>query len=220
MCFSATANFVGSGIIAGVGVATLTRVKDPRETLFASMPLLFAVHQLIEGFVWLGLDGLMSEAVLNGTAAGYMLYAQGLLPILLPLSVLLIEPNPSRRKWIWPFVALGVALGIYILWALTAFDTEVYLRDHSIAYYNPGTSHGAVATFYVIATCGSLFFSGYRYLVGLGALNLVGLLLVLIFKAYAFTSLWCAYAAIVSVLIYGHFHRLRAAERRGVQLQH
>ncbi len=27
MCFSATANFVGSGVLAGVGVITLTRVK-------------------------------------------------------------------------------------------------------------------------------------------------------------------------------------------------
>jgi hypothetical protein len=220
MCFSATANFVGSGIIAAVGVATLTRVKDPRETLFASMPLLFAVHQLLEGFVWLGLDGMMSETVLNGTAAGFMLYAQGLLPIILPLSILLIEPNPSRRKWIWPFVALGVALGVYILWALTAFDTEVYNRNHSVVYYNPGTSHGAVATFYVIATCGSLFFSGYRYIIGLGVLNLIGLVVVLILRAYAFTSIWCAYAAAVSVLIYWHFHRRRAAERHRLQLQH
>lgn len=220
MCFSATANFVGSGIIAGVGVVTLARVKDPREALFASMPLLFAVHQLLEGFVWLGLDGLMSETVLKGTAAGFMLYAQGLLPIILPLSILLIEPNPDRRKWIWPFVALGVVLGIYILWALTAFDTEVAAINHSVVYYNPGTSHAAVATFYVIATCGSLFFSGYRYIVALGALNLVGLVIVLIVRAYAFTSIWCAYAAVISILIYGHVHRLRAAERRGLQLQH
>src|SRR3954447_10833778 len=31
MCFSATANFVGSGVLATVGVLTLTRVKRPRE---------------------------------------------------------------------------------------------------------------------------------------------------------------------------------------------
>ena len=57
MCFSATANFVGSTALGAVGVVTLTKVKHRRELLFASLPLLFAIHQFIEGFVWLGLDG-------------------------------------------------------------------------------------------------------------------------------------------------------------------
>src|SRR5277367_5420023 len=51
MCFSAAANFVGSGVLATVGVATLTKVKHRRELLFASLPALFAIHQFIEGFV-------------------------------------------------------------------------------------------------------------------------------------------------------------------------
>jgi len=57
MCFSAAANFGGSGVLATVGVVTLTRVKHRRELLFASLPTLFAIHQFIEGFVWLALDG-------------------------------------------------------------------------------------------------------------------------------------------------------------------
>jgi len=55
VCFSATANFVGSGVLAAVGVVTLTRVKHRRELLFATLPTLFAIHQFIEGFVWLGI---------------------------------------------------------------------------------------------------------------------------------------------------------------------
>ena len=56
MCFSAAANFVGSGALGAVGVITLTKVRHRRELLFASLPALFAIHQFIEGFVWLGLD--------------------------------------------------------------------------------------------------------------------------------------------------------------------
>ena len=56
MCFSAAANFVGSGVLGAVGVVTLTKVKHQRELLFAALPTLFAIHQFIEGFVWLGLD--------------------------------------------------------------------------------------------------------------------------------------------------------------------
>ena len=89
MCFSAAANFVGSGVLGTVGILTLTKVKHRRELLFASLPVLFALHQFIEGFVWLGLDGALSPAVAHDMGAAFMLYAQGLLPFLLPLSVLL-----------------------------------------------------------------------------------------------------------------------------------
>ena len=85
MCFSAAANFVGSGVLATVGVVTLTKVKHRRELLFASQPTLFAVHQFIEGFVWLGLDGILSPTVTHNMGAAFVLYAQGLLPFLLPL---------------------------------------------------------------------------------------------------------------------------------------
>ena len=75
MCFSATANFVGSGILGAVGVVTLTKVKHRRELLFAALPTLFAVHQFIEGFVWLGLDGTLSSQVTHNMGEAYMLYA-------------------------------------------------------------------------------------------------------------------------------------------------
>jgi hypothetical protein len=54
----------------------------------------------------------------------------------------------------------------------------------------------------------------------LGAVNLVGVLLTIWLKQYAFTSVWCACAAVVSVFIYFHFSRRRRAERRGRVLQH
>src|ERR1017187_8658536 len=98
MCFSATANFVGSGVLGTVGVVTLTKVRQRRELLFASLPVLFAIHQFTEGFVWLGLDGTLSPAVTHDMGAAFMLYAQGLLPFLLPLSVLLFEPDRKRRR--------------------------------------------------------------------------------------------------------------------------
>jgi hypothetical protein len=45
MCFSASANFVGSGVLGAVGVVTLTKVKHRRELLFAGLPTVFAVHE-------------------------------------------------------------------------------------------------------------------------------------------------------------------------------
>ena len=207
MCFSATVNFVGSGVLSAVGVVTFSKVKHRRELLFAALPTLFAVHQFIEGFVWLGLDGILSPAVVHDMGAAFMLYAQGLLPFLLPLSVLLFEPNRTSRQRMLPFLVLGGATTLYILWALTAFPLQLYIRGNSIVYINQATNNLAVAVLYVIATCGSLFFSKIRMMVIFGAANLVILLVVMEVKRYAFTSLWCAYAAVASVIILAYFWR-------------
>ena len=207
MCFSATANFVGSAGLGAIGVVTLTHVKHRRELLFASLPTLFAVHQFMEGFVWLGLDGILSPKVTHNMGAAFMLYAQGLLPFLMPLSILLFEPDLRSRRRMLPFLALGTGLTLYILWALIAYPTTIYVQNNSIVYINDGTNDTTIAILYVIATCGSLFFSKIRDMVAFGAANLFILLVVMAVKRYAFTSLWCAYAAAASIIILAYFWR-------------
>lgn len=71
------------------------------------------------------------------------------------------------------------------------------------------TTTTLVAILYVIATCGALFFSGFRLLVLLAWLNMVGLLTVMVVRRLEFTSIWCAYAAVVSAVIYFFFRRSR-----------
>jgi hypothetical protein len=86
----------------------------------------------------------------------------------------------------------------------------VYVRGNSIVYINQATNNTVVAVLYVIATCGSLFFSEVRPMIIFGASNLAILLVVMAFKRYAFTSLWCAYAAVASVIILAYFWKSSA----------
>jgi len=209
MCFSAAANFVGSGVLATMGVVTFTKVKHRRELLFAALPTMFAAHQFIEGFVWLGLDGMLSPAVTHRAGEAFVLYAQGLLPFLMPLSVFLFEASAAHRKRMLPFVVLGAGTSLYMLWALMAYPLEIYVKGNSIVYINQGTYHTPLAILYVIATCGSLFFSKVRDMVIFGAANLIILLVVMAVKRYAFTSLWCAYAAVASVIVLAYFWNTR-----------
>lgn len=209
MCFSAAANFVGSGVLGTLGVATLTKVKHKRELMFAALPTLFAIHQLIEGFVWLGLDGVLSPTVTHNMGAAFVLYAQSLLPFLLPLSVLLFEPDKKSRRRMIPFLAIGTGTTLYMLWALIAYPLQIFVRGNSIVYINDGTNNTTLAVLYVIATCGSLFFSKVKDMVIFGAANLTILLTVMAVKRYAFTSLWCAYAAVASVIILAYFWKTR-----------
>jgi hypothetical protein len=205
MCFSATANFVGSGVLGVVGVTTLTQVKHRRELLFASLPTLFAIHQFTEGFVWLGLDGYMSKQTAHNMGAVFVLYAQGLLPFLIPLAVMVFEETRARRRAMMPFVVLGGLLTLYMLWGLAAYPLQVFVQGNSIVYVNQATNMTWVAVLYVVAVCGSLFFSKVKAMVWFGAANLAILLVTMAVRRYAFTSVWCAYAAVASLIILGYF---------------
>ena len=72
-------------------------------------------------------------------------------------------------------------------------------------YFNPATNNIVVAILYIIATCGSLFFSEVKDMVIFGFANVAILLVVMAVKRYAFTSLWCAYAAVASVIVLVYF---------------
>jgi hypothetical protein len=150
--------------------------------------------------------------VTHNTGAAFMLYAQGLLPFLLPLSVLLFEPDIKSRRRMLPFLVVGALTALYILWALIAYPLQIFIEGNSIVYINPATNNTFVAILYVIATCGSLLFSKVKDMVVFGIANLAILLVVMALKRYAFTSLWCAYAAVASVIILVYFwksHRER-----------
>lgn len=205
MCFSPEVDFIASGMIGLVGIATLTHVRQPRAVLFAATPIFFALHQFTEGFVWLGLEGKIRSEAQGHLVFLYMLYAQGILPLLMPLSVLLMEP-PGRRRWSIAALTLVVAaLAAFVFRGLIVFPSTACVEQHSIHYDNPGTALTWVAATYVVATCGALILSSHRVVSWFGWLNLVGVVITLIVKGYAFTSIWCLYAAVMSVILYGQF---------------
>ncbi len=207
MCVSATTSFVAAGGIAVVGLATLRHVDHPRSVLFAAMPLLFALQQFTEGFVWLGLEGKVGDLVLQHSTFLFMLYAQGILPFLMPLAVLLIEPRGLRYYGILICTLLGAGLSAYVIYAVVGYPNTCFVEDHSIVYHNELTDELWVAAAYVIATCGALLLSTHRVVVWFGLFNILGLSIVLAAKAYAFTSVWCLYAAVLSVMLYWQFAR-------------
>ena len=132
-------------------------------------------------------------------------YAGGSLVLVAADGITILSPDMKSRRQMLPFVVLGCGTTLYILWALTAFPLQLYVKANSIVYINQATNNTAVAILYVIATCGSLFFSRIKMMVVFGVANLAIVLVVMGIKRYAFTSVWCAYAAIASVIILAYF---------------
>lgn len=55
MCFSPEASFVGAVVISAVGIATITKITNPSQIVFASIPLFFGIQQIAKGFLWISL---------------------------------------------------------------------------------------------------------------------------------------------------------------------
>lgn len=209
MCFSAEADIVAAAAIAPMAVVALREVRQVRELPFAALPLLFALHQLVEAVVWLGLDGQsVAEPVSQAAALAYVAYAMVVLPTLFPLSVLLLEPRGDRLR-VAPFVVLGGVLSV--VFAAQVFSGPVSVVGHPHALeYDAGLSDGDVlSVFYVVAVIGPAVLSGYRSVALFGWMNLAGLLVVAYVYVEAFASLWCVYAALTSALMALHMVRRR-----------
>lgn len=205
MCFSATASFIGSGVIGAIGVATLRHVREPRTLLFASMPMLFAVHQFTEGWVWLGLDGRIDKIAFDHVTFLFMLYAQAILPLLMPAAVALMEPPGWRRSAILGLTIIGALVFAWNVTGLIALPSRCVIVQNSIAYRNHITGNIWISCLYVLATCGAMLLSSHRVVRWYGVLNVVALAITEIVKQHAFASVWCFYAAIMSVVIYWQF---------------
>ena len=203
--FFIIANFTLAGVLLVIGVLTLRKASAPREYVFASLPLLFGLHQFDQGIVWLGLYGVGSQATLEAASTVFVFYAQAALPFLVPLAIWLLEPPGGKRMVIGVLVVVGALLAAYVSWGLIVTPTKVYVHNISLVYDNPTTNKLWIAGVYVLTTCGSLILSRSVSIQIFGWLNLIGLTAVFIVAQYAFTALWCLYAALVSGVLYLHF---------------
>jgi hypothetical protein len=212
MCFSPEADFTAGAVVAAVGVQTLRRVREPRELIIGSLPLLFGAHQFVEGFVWLGLRGEVSSGVSSAAREAYIVFAHAVLPAIVPLGFALLEPNRRRAAWLWALATIGVLFGSYLLWQVTAYPVGAGEQAHCIDYTTHTPNDYLIGALYVVVTCGPALLSSRRYLRWFGLLSVVGVIATAIVRADELTSLWCVYAAFVSVLILEHFRRQRASE--------
>ena len=203
--FSIILNFTLSGALFVVAILTFKKVSTPREVVFASLPFLFALHQFTQGFVWLGMYGLIGPRPLELAEGIFVFYAQGLLQFLIPLALWLIEPEGTRRKLIGVLMVIGGILAAYTLYGLAIEPTSVYVKNHILVYVNEWTDKVWVGVLYVLTTCGALLLSRSIAIQLFGLLNFIFLVLVYLFIPYGLTSVWCLYAAAISVLLYFYF---------------
>jgi uncharacterized membrane protein YhaH (DUF805 family) len=116
MCLSPEGDLVGGALVVVIGVDACRHLRGRTEYLFvAVLPVLLGAHQLVETFVWWGLQGHVPEWLGELAMWIYLLFAFVALPVLVPALVMRIEPTRERRRRIIPFLVVGVLVGSWLL---------------------------------------------------------------------------------------------------------
>jgi hypothetical protein len=204
MCFSAAASFTAGTALVAVGGLTLRRSRGRVELPLALIPLLFGVQQLTEGVVWVSLNNDLPVLQSYSTYV-YSGFSHVLWPIFVPFAILLVEIRRWRRRAIGVFLVLGLGVGLYLLLFIVRFPVTAHVHGRSIFYESPHFYIGAVLVIYLLATCVSGLFSSHRCINIFGVLAFVLAIAAYLLSVETFVSVWCFFAAILSLLIVVHF---------------
>lgn len=207
MCFSATASFaVGVPLIA-LGAMTLARAERAADKPFAAIPLLFGIQQCVEGGLWIALH---NDLVLLQSLTTYLftLFSHIVWPLLTPYAVSRLEHAPGvwRSRLMRLFRLIGVVVAV-MLFALVASQPLTAVGGEHIVYVTLFFYGWPMLLLYIVATGVALLCSSH------GPVRLFGLLVLIFFVvAYglyteAFFSVWCFFAAPLSVIVYLYFRR-------------
>jgi hypothetical protein len=205
MCFSAAGSLALSGVLAGVGAASIAQNTSRERRMFAAVPLMFAVQQAAEGVVWLTIDGPPDAAAHRLAVSAFLGFAFVVWPIWSPFSLQRIERNPARRRVLTALCWFSVIESAFASLLLTRWRPVAEVAGHSISYHYVGSTevprHVLLLLAYVVPTVVPFFVSTATLSRAIGATLMVSLMAAFLIERDALTSVWCFFAAIVSGLI-------------------
>lgn len=198
MCFSAPVSFVTSGVLSAVGIATI-RKADRRHKPLAMIPLFFGLQQAFEGLQWLSVQPSLAS---HWYAYGFLFFAFLLWPVWVPLSVWWSERDARKRQALEILLTIGIIVSGYLLSLLMRNTLTVSTGCARISYDITAPHLLGMTVLYVLVTTGSFMVSSSKALRWFGGAMLGSALLAWAVYSYAFTSVWCFFAAVLSALLY------------------
>ena len=206
MCFSAGVSFTMAGVLTAIGGASIGVSADKPRRLFAAIPLGFAAQQAAEGIVWLTIDAPAHATLHRAAVFGFLAFALVVWPTWVPWSLRVAERDTARRKWLTRLIWAGVLVSLGAVVLLTWWEPRAYIEGSSV-HYNFGVPTGAVShvllvVAYAAPALVSFFVSTIELSNGFGAALVVSMGAALLIRAETLTSVWCFFAAGLSILIF------------------
>ena len=218
MCFSAEASFGLSVALLSGGAYCVKNALSKNRLLLpvAIIPLLFAIQQFSEGWVWIGLRWENAELV-RIFALVFLAFAIVFWPFWVPFCAFVT--GNRKEKILFGFLsALGlvVGLGVYVPLFINVDSPVADVINHAIHYnVTRSTMFQFVPVLlweamYIAIIASPLFASNDTKILYLGiAIVLSAAISYLVFW-FAFASVWCFFAALLSLYLCIVFRNLPA----------
>jgi hypothetical protein len=212
VCFSSTASFAASAILTGAGVLAFRAVRRSGWRALAMIPLIFAVQQFIEGWLWLGLNAPGPVNWLEPATRAYLVFAQMLWPIWVPFAMMGAEEDRGRRIWLRRIIGIGAVVAAYHGLAIFGNVPQASIEGHHVHYTleYPWHARSAASVLYALATVFAVFISSVPRMWALGLALFASWALAAIFFPGNVISVWCYFAALISVVIIHLLQRSRS----------
>ena len=211
MCFSATASFTVAALLTPVAAYSLRIAKraDDRWLPLAAYPLAFAIQQAIEGLVWLSINA-DDPAMLAVTSRGFLFFSHFFWPAWVLFSAYYLERKGWRKTALLALAVFGVVFGLSIcLPALLKADwLSVVVINGSLEYktrliYEGIVDRSTLRVVYAVLVVMALLLSSERLVKLFGLLIAASVIFAHDQFYYAFISVWCYFAAILSIYVAG-----------------
>ena len=196
MCFSASASFIASGVLGGIGLASIALVRLKKLVAIACIPLLFAIQQFAEGVVWVDASPI--------AATIFLFFALIVWPFYTPFALLMAESDNGKRASLYLLTIIGLGLSLCLLFGLLSSDVSFYIQDCHIVYdaarillINDRVSL-FLGSIYCLVTIIPFFISSQQYIKQIGLLIMGTCLIAYLFYTIYFISVWCFFAALTS----------------------
>lgn len=218
MCFSASASFSAGAVLTIIGVASIKKTQHTSQLLFASIPFVFGVQQIAEGILWLTLPNPDNVNIQKIFTYIYLVFAQTIWPILVPIAILALEKDTSRKSIQKIFVGAGLIVGLYLTYCLLSYHVEAKIIGKHIKYLQayPDSLRKYVIVLYALATIIPTFFSHIKRMWILGICILISYVVTAIFYEHYILSVWCFFSSIISLSIYAIMVAISNAQQRRV----
>ena len=201
MCFSAAASFTVGASLLGPGYYSIKSTRSRGMLLFACTPILFCFHQTAEGFLWLSLKNPDFASWYKPALYGYSFISQPIWPIWAPLTIWLMETDQRRKKILSYFLWLGIAASLYMFYCLITYNISAVAEHGHIRYYRDFPYLNTMRPINFVAIAVTPFLSTLRYTKLVAAAMMGSLLFTYFFFTNYLISVWCFFAAILSMLI-------------------
>lgn len=223
MCFSAEASFAAGGVLVPVGAYCLAQAvrKKPRTWVWGIVPLGFGLQQVSEGFVWHGIMHPEHHAHwLRPASLAFLFFALAFWPFWFCFTAAYLEPVPRKRRIFTAIAWLATGwfwLMYYPLLTGPPERLQIEIVHHSIQYFFPDLAiydfipRNPLRVLYLASVAVPIACSTDKGNRVPGVLLLLSAVISFLFFRYAFVSVWCFFAAVLSAYLAWTFHRMPKA---------